>query len=86
MLDFADDCSDLFRSGITAPGIYPLDLSPEAATKEVYCDGGWTAILTRDRGFGNDNNHFSARDLVDYVAGFGAADDEFFIGLDTLAR
>ena len=45
------DCSEVYRAGAMAPDWYELDTSGQNRTTndlEVYCEEGWTYILTRD--------------------------------------
>ena len=47
----SQDCAEVYRVGATAPDWYELDTSGQNRTTddpEVYCEEGWTYILTRN--------------------------------------
>ncbi|KAK2155355.1 hypothetical protein LSH36_242g06008 [Paralvinella palmiformis] len=83
------DCLDLQNSGITASGIYEVNLDPDGIKPElieVYCDmdtdnGGWLVLMKREDG----STDFD-RNWTEYRSGFGIYSTEYWLGLETTHR
>ena len=79
------DCSDLFKSGYTQSGVYPVNPDGRGSFN-VYCDmrtdgGGWTVLQRRQDGLVD-----FYRGWNDYKSGFGQLTAEFWLGNDRIHR
>ncbi|XP_076804385.1 angiopoietin-4-like [Clavelina lepadiformis] len=87
--DLADsECTNIYASGSTSSGIYPIWLKERFQFTYVYCDmelvstkKGWTTIQRRMNGEVNFN-----RGWDDYVRGFGNPRGECWLGLENIYR
>uniref|UniRef100_A0A8C6TSP4 Microfibril associated protein 4 n=1 Tax=Neogobius melanostomus TaxID=47308 RepID=A0A8C6TSP4_9GOBI len=81
------DCSDVFKQNpSSSSGVYSIYPFSERFSVQVYCDretdgGGWTVIQRRMDG---TVNFYRCWDQ--YVAGFGDADGEYWLGLDFIHK
>ncbi|XP_073696873.1 tenascin isoform X2 [Garra rufa] len=83
----AKDCSEALLNGETSSGPYTIYIGgDEKQPVRVYCDmttdgGGWMVFLRRHNGKLDFN-----RNWRNYSAGFGDANDEFWLGLSNLHK
>ncbi|XP_032072461.1 angiopoietin-2 [Thamnophis elegans] len=80
------DCSEAFKMGFTASGIYTLLISNTGEEKKTYCDmetagGGWTIIQQR-----LDGNVDFDRTWAEYKTGFGNPSGEYWLGNELVAQ
>ncbi|CAK8686916.1 unnamed protein product [Clavelina lepadiformis] len=82
------ECTNIYASGSTSSGIYPIWLKERFQFTYVYCDmelvstkKGWTTIQRRMNGEVNFN-----RGWDDYVRGFGNPRGECWLGLENIYR
>ncbi|XP_013926013.1 PREDICTED: angiopoietin-2 [Thamnophis sirtalis] len=80
------DCSEAFKMGFTASGIYTLLISNTGEEKKTYCDmetagGGWTIIQRR-----LDGNVDFDRTWAEYKTGFGNPSGEYWLGNELVAQ
>ncbi|XP_037131614.1 tenascin-N isoform X1 [Syngnathus acus] len=82
---FPMDCLQILKNGIKKSGVYTVYINNDNSKPiEAYCDmdtdgGGWLVVQRRTTG----KLDFMKR-WRPYVAGFGNATDEFWIGLDKI--
>lgn len=79
------DCVDLYNCGHTTSSVYTIHPDGQAPL-DVYCDqvtagGGWTVFQKR-----LDGSVDFYRGWIDYKAGFGHLNGEYWLGLDKLNR
>ena len=78
------DCNDVYKQGFTAPGVYEIDWSRDGLGRsKVYCKDRWTYLLVRGQ-YGNPEDHFMAKTWEEHEAGFGQANNEYWIGLSAM--
>uniref|UniRef100_A0A8C6U066 Microfibril associated protein 4 n=1 Tax=Neogobius melanostomus TaxID=47308 RepID=A0A8C6U066_9GOBI len=81
------DCSDIFKQNpSSSSGVYSIYPFSEQFSVQAYCDretdgGGWTVFQRRMDGTVN-----FYRGWDQYVAGFGDADREYWLGLDFIHK
>ncbi|XP_076802157.1 fibroleukin-like [Clavelina lepadiformis] len=86
--NFPSECTNIYASGSTSSGIYPIWLKERFQFTYVYCDmelvstkKSWTTIQRRMNGEVNFN-----RGWDDYVRGFGNPQGEYWLGLENIYR
>ncbi|XP_069497242.1 tenascin-R [Ambystoma mexicanum] len=81
------DCAQHLLNGDTMSGVYSITINGDTNQRvQVYCDmttdgGGWIVFQRRQNGL---TDFF--RKWVDYRAGFGNLEDEFWLGLENLHK
>lgn len=81
-------CHDVLSNGSKSTGVYSLQIG--LVKKEAFCDmqtigGGWTVIQRRGIFPPSPNPpNFFLKNWTDYQNGFGAANNELWLGLDSM--
>lgn len=82
------DCMEALIFGMTRSGVTKIRPSPEMEPKKVWCDqkvegGGWTVMLQRKK---MPTQIDFRRPWQSYAEGFGDADGEYWLGLESLYK
>ncbi|XP_043946358.1 angiopoietin-4 [Protopterus annectens] len=78
------DCSQIYRSGQYASGVYEIHINNVTEPRKVFCDmklngGGWTVIQRRSNGSVDFQKSWE-----DYKAGFGEVNGEYWLGNEAI--
>ncbi|XP_013421748.1 uncharacterized protein LOC106181810 [Lingula anatina] len=74
------DCSEIYTSGLTSPGVFNIQTDGATTTFPAYCKDGWTVI---QRNLGDED---FKRDWKGYKEGFGCLTRSFWLGNDAIYR
>ncbi|XP_072357738.1 angiopoietin-2b [Scyliorhinus torazame] len=74
------DCAEVYKSGLTTNGVYPLHIPNTTETVKAFCHmeingGGWTIFQHRE-----DGNVDFHRNWKEYKLGFGDPSGEYWLG------
>ncbi|XP_027777887.2 angiopoietin-2 [Marmota flaviventris] len=80
------DCAEVFKSGLTTPGVYTLTFPNSTEERKAYCDmdtsgGGWTVIQRRE-----DGSVDFQRSWKEYKMGFGDPSGEYWLGNELVSQ